>query len=39
MNKKLSILFSYGGRKKDILECLALIAKKVVKPQVERLDV
>lgn len=33
--KKLSILFSYGGTYQDIVECLQLIQKGFIKPQVE----
>jgi len=36
VRKKLSMLASYGGTHEDLQECLDLIARGVVTPQVEK---
>ena len=36
--KKLSILFSYGGTAEDVVECLRMIQRGTLKPQVETTD-
>ncbi len=38
VRKKLSILCSYGGMKEDLEDCLDLIQKGTLKPQVEKGD-
>lgn len=38
IQKRLSIIFSYGGQKRDLVEALDLISKKVIQPQVETAD-
>lgn len=35
IQKRLSIVFSYGGQASDLREVLDLISKKVIEPQVE----
>ncbi|KAJ5371295.1 uncharacterized protein N7496_007387 [Penicillium cataractarum] len=35
IRKRLSIIFTYGGQYRDLVEVLDLIAKKVIQPQVE----
>lgn len=35
IRKRLSIIFTYGGQKRDIQEVLNLISKKAIQPQVE----
>lgn len=35
IRKRLSIIFTYGGQKRDLEEVLQLIAKGVIQPQVE----
>ncbi|KAF9889919.1 hypothetical protein FE257_006791 [Aspergillus nanangensis] len=35
IRKRLSFIFSYGGQKRDLVEVLDLIAKGVIRPQVE----
>lgn len=39
VRKRLSILCSYGGRQDDLIDCLDLIQKGVLKPQVETGDI
>lgn len=38
IQKRLSIIFSYGGQRRDLVEALDLISKKVIQPQVETAD-
>jgi propanol-preferring alcohol dehydrogenase len=35
IRKRLSIIFTYGGQKRDLQEVLELISKKAIQPQVE----
>lgn len=35
IRKRLSIIFTYGGQYRDLVEVLDLIAKKVIQPQVD----
>lgn len=35
IKKRLTIVFNYGGQYQDVVEVLDLIAKKVIRPQVE----
>ncbi|KAJ5098031.1 hypothetical protein N7532_005032 [Penicillium argentinense] len=35
IRKRLSIIFTYGGQQRDLVEVLDLIARKVIQPQVE----
>ena len=35
IRKRLSIIFTYGGQKRDLQEVLDLISKKAIQPQVD----
>jgi propanol-preferring alcohol dehydrogenase len=35
IRKRLSIIFTYGGQQRDLVEVLDLISQKVIQPQVE----
>lgn len=35
VRKRLSLIFTYGGQYQDLVECLDLIARDVIHPQVE----
>jgi propanol-preferring alcohol dehydrogenase len=35
IRKRLSIIFTYGGQQRDLVEVLDLIAEKIIQPQVE----
>lgn len=35
IRKRLSIIFTYGGQQRDLVEVLDLISRKVIQPQVE----
>lgn len=38
IQKRLKIVFSYGGQKRDLEDVLGLISKGVIQPQVETAD-
>jgi propanol-preferring alcohol dehydrogenase len=35
IRKRLSIIFTYGGQQRDLMEVLDLISQKVIQPKVE----
>lgn len=38
IQKRLKIIFSYGGQKRDLENVLSLVSKGVIQPQVETAD-